>query len=299
MRVYVAELDKRMTENRMVELLEELVPADGLVELVDGKVHLFRISEPSTRKPQNYEPGIMILAQGKKRIFIGDKAYVYDPMNYLVLSVPVPLECDTDANPAKPLLGLKIRVDAAEVAEILLTMDSPRQSQILLPGGVYSAQLNGQMTDAAVRLLEALSSPSDAGFLGPMIVREIIYRVLCGENGDALRALAYRNQRFFQIARILDKIHTSYNKRLDLNSLATETGMSISAFHASFKAVTNISPLQYIKSVRLHKARMLMLEDGINAYNAAIHVGYESPSQFNREYKRMFGITPGKDAASA
>lgn len=155
------------------------------------------------------------------------------------------------------------------------------------------------MMDATVRLLEALSSPSDRRFLGPMIVREIIYRVLCGDKGDALRALAYRNQRFFQIARILDKIHKSYGKKLDLNSLALETGMSISAFHSSFKAVTSMAPLQYIKNVRLHKARMLMIEEGINAYNAAIHVGYESPSQFNREYKRLFGLTPGKDAIAS
>lgn len=288
-----------MNANRMTELLNSLVSDEGVVQDIIEKVDLFRITASTPRLPQTYEPGIIILAQGQKRIFIGDEVFIYDPLNYLVLSVPMPLECETTASYEKPLLGIKIKVDATTVGEILLTIDSARHSLKSIPKGVYSAALDSRMIDAAVRLLETLSSPADSRFLGPMIVREIIYRVLSGEKGDALRALAYRNQRFFQISRILDKIHKSYGKKLDLNSLALETGMSISAFHSSFKAVTNMAPLQYIKSVRLHKARMLMLEEGINAYSAAFHVGYESPSQFNREYKRFFGSTPGKDAMSS
>ena len=287
-----------MTPDRMIELLISLVPDEGVIEDIIEKVDLFRITSSAPRLPQSYDPGIIILAQGQKRIFIGDEIYVYNPLNYLVLSVPLPLECETTASPEKPLLGVKIKTDAKVVGEILLTIDSIQQNIKSIPKCIYSAPIDNRMMDATVRLLEALSSPSDRRFLGPMIVREIIYRVLCGDKGDALRALAYRNQRFFQIARILDKIHKSYGKKLDLNSLALETGMSISAFHSSFKAVTNMAPLQYIKNVRLHKARMLMIEEGINAYNAAIHVGYESPSQFNREYKRLFGLTPGKDATS-
>lgn len=288
-----------MKHDRMIELLNKLVPEEGVVEDIIDKVDLFRITKSSARSPQNYGPGIIILAQGQKRIFIGDEFFIYDPLNYLVLSVPLPLECETFASSDNPLLGLKIKIDAKIVGEILLTLDSTQQNIKSLPKGIYSAHLDDQMIDASVRLLETLSSPADTRFLGPMIVREIIYRVLCGEKGDVLRALAYRNQRYFQIARILDKIHKSYGKKLDLNSLATESGMSISAFHASFKAVTSMAPLQYIKNVRLHKARMLMLEDGINAYSAAFHVGYESPSQFNREYKRLFGLTPGKDAINS
>lgn len=288
-----------MNPDRMIELLNSLVPGEGVIQDIIENVDLFRISSSSPRLPQNYAPGIIILAQGRKRIFIGDEIFIYDPLNYLVLSVPMPLECETTASPEKPMLGIKIKTDATTVGEILLTIDNVQQNIKSIPKGIYSAALDDRMIDAAVRLLEALSSPADRLFLGPMIVREIIYRVLCGEKGDALRALAYRNQRFFQIARVLDKIHKSYGKKLDLNSLAMESGMSISAFHASFKAVTNMAPLQYIKNVRLHKARMLMIEEGINAYSAAFHVGYESPSQFNREYKRLFGSTPGKDAIAS
>ncbi len=288
-----------MNSNRMIELLDKLVPKEGVIQDIIEKVDIFRIIASIPRLPQAYEPGILILAQGHKRIFIGDDVFIYNPLNYLVLSVPLPLECETTASPEKPLLGIKIKTDAKMIGEILLTIDTAQQNIKSLPKGIYSAPLDNHMIDAAVRLLETFSSPADSRFLGPLIVREIIYRVLCGEKGDALRALAYRNQRFFQISRILDKIHKSYGKKLDLNSLALETGMSISAFHSSFKAVTNMAPLQYIKNVRLHKARMLMIEEGVNAYSAAFHVGYESPSQFNREYKRLFGSTPGKDTVSS
>ena len=175
-------------------------------------------------------------------------------------------------------------------------MDDTPSRQEIFPKGIFGAPLTESIADAAIRLLEALSFPMDGRILGPMIVREIIYRVLCGENGGALEALAYRNRRFFQIARVLNKIHETYNDGLDVRTLAMEAGMSVSTFHTSFKAVTNASPLQYIKNVRLHKARALMTQDGLNAYSAALRVGYESPSQFNREYKRFFGITPAKDA---
>lgn len=285
-----------MNPDRMIELLDRLVPEEGVVTDVIEKVNLFRITRSTPRTPINYEPSIIILAQGQKRVFIGEEVITYNPLNYLVLSVPLPLECETTASAEKPMLGLTVKVDAATVGEILLALDDVHHDAKSLPKGIYSAPLDHYLIDASVRLLETLSSPGDRRFLGPAIVREIIYRVLCGEKGEALRSLAFRNQRFFQIARVLDRIHESYDKKLELNALAREAGMSISAFHSSFKAVTDSSPLQYIKNVRLHKARMLMMEKGSNVYNAAFHVGYESPSQFNREYKRLFGVTPGKDA---
>jgi AraC-like DNA-binding protein len=238
------------------------------------------------------------MAQGRKRIFLGDKVYTYDASHYLVLSIPLPIECEAIATPGEPILGFYITVDPMVVGEILLEMDDTSHHGELLPKGIYGASLTDSIVDAAIRLLSSLSSPKDGRILGPMIVREIIYRVLCGENGAALQALAYRNRRFFQIARVLNKIHETYEEGLDVRTLAMEAGMSVSAFHTSFKAVTHASPLQYIKSVRLHNARLLMNQEGLNAYSAALRVGYESPSQFNREYKRFYGITPAKDAAS-
>ncbi len=284
-----------MQQNKMTGLLERLVPEEGVIKDIINSVDLFRITSSSPRNPQKYEPSIIILAQGNKRIFVGDEVFSYDPMNYLVLSVPLPLECETNAEPDKPLLGVRIEVDAATIGEMLLKMDDTQEHTTAIPKAVYSAPLDDKISDAVIRLLEAVSSPQDKKYLAPMIKNEIIYRVLCGEKGEALRALAIRDQRFFRIAKTLDVIHTSYGDKLELGSLAKLAGMSISAYHSGFKSVTNSSPLQYIKNVRLHKAKLLMTEEGLNANNAAYNVGYESPSQFSREYKRLFGVTPARD----
>jgi AraC-like DNA-binding protein len=287
-----------MKQRHMVALLDSLAPTENITPSMLKEVRFFRISRPSPRTPMDYEPSILILAQGQKRVFLGDEVYTYDAFNYLVLSVPLPLDCETTASPEEPLLGIFISVDPSSVGELLLEMDDLRPQPEFLPRGIYSASLTEELTDSTIRLLEALSSPRDGRILGPMIVREILYRVLSGEQGGALQALAYRNGRFFQVARILKKIHGSFDGDLDVKTLALDAGMSISTFHANFKAVTNSSPLQYIKSVRLHKARSLMAQEGLNANTAANRVGYESPSQFSREFKRFFGVTPAKDAVS-
>jgi AraC-like DNA-binding protein len=153
------------------------------------------------------------------------------------------------------------------------------------------------MINATVRLLECLQTPIDSRILGPQNVREIIYRVLYSNQGMTLRALAVRHSRFSQIARVLRRIHTEFDKELDVNSLAVEANMSVSTFHHNFKSVTLVSPIQYLKSVRLHKARQLMVQDGLNVGVAAGKVGYESASQFSREFKRYFGASPSEEAA--
>jgi AraC-like DNA-binding protein len=284
-------------KRRMVELLEQQLPEEGVVATSINGVKLYRVEKSFDRKPASYNSEIIIIAQGEKRVYLGDNVYIYNPSRYLVLPVPLPAECEATVSPDGPLLGITIKVDPLMVGEILLELDETQPPADDLHKGIYSALMTEGIADAALRLLEALSSPDDGRILGPMIVREIIYRVLRGENGEALQALAYRSRRFFQIAKVLDRINQTYHQNHDIKNLAMEAGMSISSFHTSFKAVTDASPLQYIKSVRLHKARELMTRDGVNAYNAALQVGYESPSQFNREYKRFFGTTPARDAA--
>lgn len=284
-----------MKSTKMIELLNDLIPEEGLIQNVIDKVDLFRITASTPRLPQCYDPGIIVLAQGQKRAFIGDEEFIYNPMNYLVLSLPLPLECETTASKEKLMLGFRIAIDAVSVGEIILALNNTQINSKSLPQGIYSAAMDDQFFEASIRLLESLGSQTDSRVLGPMIVKEVIYRVIQNEKGEALRALANRNQHFFQISRVLEKIHKSFGDKLDLNTLAIEAGMSISAFHANFKAVTKLPPLQYIKNIRLHKAKKLMMYDGVNAYNAAIHVGYESSSQFNREYKRLFGYPPVQD----
>lgn len=281
---------------KMVELLKDLLPEEGVFPSKIKGVFLVRTDNSFARTPKSYLASVIFLAQGTKSVFLGEETYTYDPSNYLVLSVPMPIECEAVTKPGEPILGFYISVDPAILGEMLLEMEETNYQADALPKGVYGAKLTDIISDSAVRLLETLSSPTESRILGPMIMREIIFRVLCGENGSSLHALAFRNRRFFQIARILNKIHESYDEGLDLKYLAMDAGMSTTTFHSSFKAVTNVSPLQYIKNVRLQKAKLLMTEEGLNVISAAYRVGYESPSQFNREYKRYFGITPAKDA---
>lgn len=279
----------------IVKHLESLLPKPGNLETGIPGLTLFRINESFVRVPMTYHPRIILMAQGSKRVFLGEDTFSYDPSQYLVLSVPIPLECDAVADENKPILGFAIDVDPQEVAEILLLSDDTKYSGETIPRGIYGASVSKEISDASLRLIQSLFSKTDLRVLGKSIVREIIYRVLIGENGETLQALAHRNRKFFQIAQILNRIHKEYAEEFDINELAFSAGMSTSNFHNCFKAVTNTSPLQYIKAVRLQKARSLMLTEGTNAITAAQKVGYESPSQFSREYKRYFGVSPAKD----
>ena len=252
-----------------------------------------RASQPIPRSQVLYEPGIVIVGQGRKRGYLGDQVYIYDAHNYLVLSVPLPFECETEATPDKPMLAVQIRVDLAVLGELLMKMDGARGSApSAIPQGIYSTRLDVTLSEATVRLLECLADPVETRILGPQIVREITYRVLCGEQGGALRAAAVLHSRFGQVNRTVQRIHAEYARDLTVEELAETAGMSASAFHQNFKAVTSTSPLQYLKTIRLHKARMLMVYEGLRAGIAADRVGYESSSQFSREFKRLFGASP-------
>ncbi len=284
-------------QKKIIALFTDIMPGETVLTTSIKGLCLFRIDQSFSRTPYAYNSEIIILGQGEKQVHLGNEVYTYDFSHYLVLPVPLPAECEGRTEPGRPILGLSISIDPIEVGEILLEMEDNLKETQSVPKGIYSAPMNEELYGATVRLLQAIADPRDTKVLAPMIKREIIYRVLQGEKGEILQALAHRNRRFFQIARVLQKIHESCSNDFDIERLAKELDMSGSTFHSSFKAVTDTSPLQYIKNVRLHKARTLMIQDGLNANIAALQVGYESPSQFNREYKRMFGVTPAKDVA--
>jgi len=290
--------DLEASNRRMTELLRDLTTGEGTRPSILEGVTLMRTDRPIPRMPVLYEPGIVIVGQGQKRGYLGDKVYTYDPHNYLVLSVPMPFECEAEIDPNGPFLAVAIRIEVAVLGELLMKMDRrPPANGEYQPSGMFSTPLDLALSEATVRLLESLTSPVDARVLGPQIMREITYRVLCGEHGGSLRALIALNGHLHQIQRSLDRMHASYSTALDVASLAESAGMSVSAFHHSFKAVTATSPLQYLKTIRLHKARMFMVQEGMGASSAAVRVGYESTSQFSREFKRFFGATPLDEAA--
>ncbi|MBD7986912.1 AraC family transcriptional regulator [Luteimonas sp. Sa2BVA3] len=276
----------------MTNLLTELAPNEGYtLSALDG-VRFMRSDRPLGRTPVLYEPSIVIVCQGRKRGFLGDEIYLYDAQHYLVLSVPLPFSTETEASQAEPMLAVSLRLDLTAVADLVLAIGQSRDHTNVAPRGMISTPLGGVLADATLRLLEVLASPLEAKILGPAIVREICFRVLVGNQGGAMRAALAHQGQFGKVAKALRRIHADYAQALGVAHLAGEAGMSVPAFHAHFKTVTQTSPIQYIKSTRLHQARLLMIRDGLTAAAASARVGYESPSQFSREFKRFFGRSP-------
>ena len=290
-------MNSRLSQSRLVSLLAGLMPGEGIIPSCLPGVIFIRSNRCIPRSPIAYDPGIFILAQGRKIGHLGGKQFVYDANHYLVLSVPLPFECETEGSPEKPLLGVKIGVTPAAVTELLMQMEQWQPTNGLQPQIMEATALDDTLSGAAIRLLESLCSADDARILGPQIIREIIYHVLRGKLGRNLRALAAPDSHFGQISRVLNRLHTDYARDYDIPTLARDAGMSVAAFHTRFKAITSSPPLQYLKNVRLHKARMLMVNEGVNASGAAVKVGYESASQFSREFKRLFGNGPAAVAA--
>ena len=276
----------------LASLLADLTSGEGMITSRLPEVRLMRSSENWPRIPVTYEPSIVIIAQGRKMGHLGGRTFRYDPDNYLVLSVPLPFECDTEGTPENPMLGISIGVNPATIAELVMEMKNLPAISEPQSLALRSYPLDAELRDTTARLLTALKNDDDARILGPQMIREITYRVLCRERSGTLRALAAPHSHFSQIRRALHRMHTHYAEPLELASLAADAGMSISTFHTHFKAVTSSPPLQYLKSIRLQKARFLMAHEGLSANAAALEVGYESASQFSREFKRYFGNTP-------
>jgi AraC-like DNA-binding protein len=282
---------------RMVELLSALAPMEGnTLSALDG-VSFLRVNRSLPRTPALYEPCIFIVCQGKKRGFLGEQTYVYDAQHFLVVSVPLPCESETEASEEEPMLAVCLHVDLAMVAELLLKLGESGTVMPAAPRGMYSTPMDEKLSAAVLRLFEALASPVDADVLGPTIMREIYYRILMGEQGGAMRMALNHQSHFGKIGKTLRRIHAAFHEDLDVKTLAAEANMSVPAFHANFKAVTSTSPMQYLKATRLHNARLLMVQDGVSAATASNRVGYESPSQFSREFKRMFGRSPVEETA--
>ncbi len=286
------------TASRMTALLRQLAPNEGYTaSLLDG-VRFMRADRHLSRTLVLYEPSIIIVCSGSKQGFLGNETYRYDARHYLVLSVPLPLSTETWATPDDPLLAVSVRLDMTELTDLVLALDragTPAPAPAP-PAGIVSTVLDDAMADATLRLLQALACPRDAAILGPAIAREVCYRALIGEQGGAVRAALAHHGHFSRIARALRRIHAQFDEPLDVGALASEARMSVPAFHVHFKTVTQTTPIQYIKAIRLHQARLMMIRDDLTAAAASARVGYESPSHFNREFKRFFGRSPGQEA---
>lgn len=281
----------------MVALLRALAPDDGYNLTALPGVRILRSNRALSRTPVLYDPGIVIVCQGRKRGYFGDQLYLYDERHYLAVSVPVPFSMETDATEERPLLALYLHVDFTLAAELAEWIDREGVAERApAPQSLMSTRMDDAMQASVLRFLEAMHRPLEAAVLGAGLLRELYFRVLTGPQGSSMReALAMRGQ-FGQIGRSLRLIHASYAQPLDVRQLADEAGMSIPSFHSHFKAITQVSPMQYVKSTRLHQARLLMVRKELTAEAAGHAVGYSSPSQFSREFKRLFGLTPAAEA---
>ncbi|WP_454907564.1 AraC family transcriptional regulator [Variovorax gossypii] len=281
---------------RMVELLGSLAPTEGYNLTALPDVRFLRSNRPLSRAPVLYDPGIVIVCQGRKRGFLGDEVYLYDAQHYLAVSVPVPFSMETDATAEEPLLAIYFRLDFSVAAELMLQLDEQGLAAQAAPRGLMSTPMDAMLAQSVLRFLEVMRVPLEAVVLGPALVREIYFRVLTGEQGASMRNALTRQGQFGKIAKAIRKIHASFAEALDIGQLAGEAGMSPQSFHAHFKTVTATSPMQYLKSTRLHQARLIMTRSEVTAAVAGSQVGYESASQFSREFKRMFGRGPAEEA---
>jgi AraC-like DNA-binding protein len=285
--------------SQMAELLKSF-PAigDGLFESRLKGVRFFKETRPIPRKPMVYDPGICIIAQGQKTGYLGGRKFQYDANHYLVTSVTMPFECEAFASPEKPLRGLFIDIDMAQLHDLIgrlgLQAEIGGASEKGLPRGIGPAVMDKDMADATTRLVRCLQSEAEAEIIGPGLVREILYRALRGTQAPVLYSLAMHGGTFSQVARVLQIMQRDFAEKLDVDRLADKARMSASAFHRAFKEITSDSPMQYLKKIRLTKARDLMMQEDLKAYIAADMVGYESSSQFSREFKRYFGQSPAE-----
>lgn len=281
---------------RLVALARALALQEGYNLTALPDIRVLRSDRHLTRTPVLYDPGIVIVCQGAKRGYFGRQVYRYDEQHYLAVAVPVPFTMESDGSPEQPLLALYIHLDFTLAAELMLQIDRLQDaSGSAEPLSLMSSLMEATMYASVLRLLEALNQPLEARVLGPALLRELYFRVLTGEQGAALRAALAMQGQFGKVGRALRRIHAAYAQTLDLPMLAREAGMSIPSFHSHFKAITRSAPMQYVKSTRLHQARLLMLRQGMTAEAACLAVGYTSASQFNREFKRLFGQPPAAE----
>jgi AraC-like DNA-binding protein len=284
------------SRKRIIALLRALAPEEGYNLTALPGVRILRSNRPLSRTPVLYDPGIVIVCQGRKRGYFGDHLYLYDEQHYLAVSVPVPFSMETDATGERPLLALYLHLDFTLAAELAVQIDREGVTErVQAPQSMMSTPMDDAMQVSVLRLLEAMHRPLEAAVLGPCLLRELYFRVLTGAQGSSMReALAMRGQ-FGRIGRSLRLIHAGYAQPLDVMQLAQEAGMSVPSFHSHFKAITQVSPMQYVKSTRLHQARLLMVRQDLTAEAASLAVGYTSASQFSREFKRLFGLTPAAE----
>jgi AraC-like DNA-binding protein len=285
----------RDNKDELVERIARAIPDDGRAQPLKG-LHLIRSSSPTERVYGVSVPALCVIAQGSKEVYLGEDCFRYDPAHYLLATVALPVVIQiSEASRAAPFLSLRLDLDPSVVSSVMLEAGLPASSGLASAKAVDVSPLDVNLLEAVVRLVRLIDSPGEARVLQPLLMREIVYRQLVGAQGDRLRHLTTLGGNSTRIARAVEWLRTDYDKPLRVESIASELGMSVSGFHAQFKAVTAMSPLQFQKHIRLQEARRLLIGEDVDAASAGYRVGYDDASHFTREYKRLFGEPPIRD----
>ena len=285
------------TREEIVERMSRLLPKDGRLDLFSDLL-LIRSSVPAEPVQSIYKPAFCFVAQGRKRASVGGEVFLYDPFHYLIFTVDLPVTFEIEAASKElPYLGMSLGLDSALVASVIV------ESSIRIKKGDDSVKamnvsaIDADLLDAVARLVRIAETPADSKVLAPLIIKEIIYRLLTGGQGARLAHLLTASDTR-RISKAIDHLREHFDEQLKMEEIARELGMSVSGFHHHFKSVTSMSPLQFQKHLRLQEARRLMLGEDMDAASAGFRVGYDDPSHFSREYKRHFGAPPHGDIAN-
>lgn len=279
------------TGSALADLIKPLVNGNGLNASRLSRVGILCLGRHQERTPLMYDPSLIIIAQGRKVGYLGDREIHYNPGHYLVQTLPMPFECETHGSPDTPLLGISVKLDPALLSEMVTAM-----GDIGLPSTppkpMASVAMNEGMQRAMLRLANTLHDDLECTIMGDARIRDVVFEALKGEQGPALRALVKGHGHYSRIVQILSKLHAQFADDFSVEQLAQQANMSVSTFHQHFKQITRSSPAQYLKRLRLIKAQQLILQDSHNVNQAALAVGYRSVPQFSRDYKRYFGESP-------
>jgi AraC-like DNA-binding protein len=288
---------QRVQANReeLVERIGRAMREDGTAQPLQG-LHLYHYSLPLEPVHGVVKPSVCVIAQGSKEVLLGESRYRYDPSQYLLATVELPHVSQVlEASKERPYLSLRLELAPTLVSSVMVEASHTSPPGHAEVRAIAVSPLDGHLLDAFVRLVRLLDAPAEARVLLPLITREIIYRLLVGEQGGRLRHLAILGGYTSHIARAVQRLRQDFDQPLRIESLAQELGISVSGLHHHFKAVTAMSPLQFQKRLRLQEARRLMLGEDLDAASAAYRVGYHDASHFNREYKSLFGVPPMRD----
>ncbi|PET46191.1 AraC family transcriptional regulator [Bacillus sp. AFS001701] len=281
--------------SELIQVIDRNTSHEGVNETSINSLFFIRESHITDPKYRVYKPSLCIVVSGVKELLLGNERFKYGPRNYLVASVDLPVTGQViEATPNAPYLALKIEFNPSQILEILTDTEFPTNSKVTAKRAIFVNELEGSILDAVIRLVRLLDSAEDIPILAPIFTKEILYRVLRGQNGSILQ-LAIEGSTTNRISEVIEQIKANFYKSLRIEELAEIANMSVSSLHRHFKDVTAMSPLQFQKHLRLQEARLLLLSESSDAADVAFRVGYESPSQFSREYSRLFGFPPKED----